>query len=78
VAAAVGEIRGRPWAYRASLIAAGLLLGWIVVQVGLLQRFFFLQPVLFGAGLIVGGLAIWTHRGERLLTLSTRDSVSRR
>jgi hypothetical protein len=78
LAAAFGEFRGRPWAYRSSVLAAGLLLGWIVMQVALLQRFFFLQPVLFAAGLLVGGLAIWLHHEESLFAASTKDILSRR
>jgi hypothetical protein len=64
--AAAAEILRSPWAYLASLTAAACQLGWIIAQVAILQRYFFLQPVLFAAGLVVGGLAVWSHRGERL------------
>ena len=64
--AAAAEILRSRWAYLASLTAAACQLVWIVAQVLILQRYFFLQPVLFAAGLVVGGLAVWSHRGERL------------
>jgi hypothetical protein len=65
--ATAAEILRSRWAYLASVIAAVCQLGWILAQVAVLQRYFFLQPVLFGAGLLVGLLAWWSHRGERLL-----------
>jgi hypothetical protein len=77
VTAATAELLRWRWAYLASLIAAVFQLGWIVAQVLTLQRYFFLQPVLFVAGLLVGGLAIWSHRGERLPVLSPRIGSGR-
>jgi hypothetical protein len=53
-------------AYLASMIAAACQIGWIIVHVAVLQRFFFLQPVLRGAGLLIGALALRSHRGHRL------------
>jgi hypothetical protein len=41
--------------------------GWIVAQIAMLQRYFFLQPMLLGAGLVVVLLAVWSHRGQRLV-----------
>jgi hypothetical protein len=70
VVAAAAEIWRRAWAYRASGVAAGLLLGWIIVQLAVLQRYFSLQPVLFAAGLAVAALAIWTHHREPLVMSS--------
>ncbi len=64
--AAVLETMRSRWAYAGSMFAAACQLVWIVAQVVILQRYFFLQPVLFGAGLFVGALAVWTHRGARL------------
>ena len=37
-----------------------------MAQVAILRRYFFLQPVLFAAGLVVGGLALWVHGDEPL------------
>ena len=65
-AAAVLEVARSPLAYLASMIAAAGQIGWIIVQVAVLQRFFFLQPVLLGAGLLIGALALRSHRGQRL------------
>lgn len=43
---------------------AGLVL-WILVQVALIQRFFFLQPVIAVIGLVEVGLALaWIRRGR--------------
>jgi hypothetical protein len=66
--AAVLEIARSRWAYAASLAAALAQVGWILVQVAVLRRYFFLQPVLLGAGLLVAALALWTHRDQRLLS----------
>jgi hypothetical protein len=65
-AAAALEIARSQRAYLASMTAAACQIGWIIVQVAVLQRFFFLQPVLLGAGLLIGALALWSHRGQRL------------
>jgi hypothetical protein len=65
--AAVLEIARSTWAFAASMVAAAAQVAWIVAQVAVLQRYFFLQPVLFGAGLLVAGLALWSHRGEPLI-----------
>jgi hypothetical protein len=64
--AAVLEVTRSPLAYLASMIAAACQIGWIIVHVAVLQRFFFLQPVLLGAGLLIGALALRSHRGHRL------------
>jgi hypothetical protein len=60
--AAVGELTRWRLAYPASVLAGLVLIGWIVVQVGVLRRYFFLQPVLGVAGALVVGLAWWAHR----------------
>jgi hypothetical protein len=65
--AAILEIVGSRWAYAGSMLAATCQVAWIVAQVVILQRYFFLQPVLFAAGLLVGALTVWTHRGGRML-----------
>ena len=51
------------------MLAATAQVGWIIVQVAMLRRYFFLQPVLFGAGVLVAALALWSHRGERLVPI---------
>lgn len=68
--AAAGELAHRRWAYTASLAAGVLQVGWILVQLAILQRYFFLQPVMAGAGLLVLVLAWWAHRGEPVIALS--------
>ena len=66
IGAAVAELLRSPWAYTASLAAGALQVGWILAQLAILQRYFFLQPVMLGAGAAVAGLAWWAHRGEPL------------
>ena len=60
--AAVGELTRWRLAYLASVTAGLVLIGWIVVQVLVLRRYFFLQPVLGMAGVLVVGVAWWGHR----------------
>jgi len=60
--AAVGELTRWRLAYLASVTAGLVLIGWIVVQVLMLRRYFFLQPVLGIAGVLVVGVAWWAHR----------------
>jgi hypothetical protein len=60
--AAIGELTWWRLAYLASVLAGLVLIGWIVVQVLVLRRYFFLQPVLGVAGVLVIGLAWWAHR----------------
>lgn len=62
--AAAAEITRATWAYRMSLAAGALQIGWIVAQVLVLRRYFFLQPVLFVLGALVILLAWLAHRGE--------------
>ncbi|MGW6032216.1 hypothetical protein ACWFOS_01045 [Gordonia terrae] len=45
------------------LLAGGSLIAWIVLQLALLQVFFFLQPVMFVVGMVEVGLALWWRRG---------------
>ena len=55
--AAAAELTRRSFAYLASLGAGAAQIGWIVVQWWVMQRFFFLQPVMLhgrGAGDRVG------------------------
>ncbi len=62
--AAAAELTRRSFAYLASLVAGAAQIGWIVVQWWVMQRFFFLQPVMLTAGVLVIVLAWLTHRGE--------------
>lgn len=64
--AAFGEIGRRRWAYRASILASTILMGWILVQIALLRHYFFLQPVLFATGLLLAGLTLLAHRRSGL------------
>jgi hypothetical protein len=59
--AAVAELRRSPAAYRLSITAGVLLVGWIAGQVVVLRHYFFLQPVLGVAALLVLALAWWAH-----------------
>jgi hypothetical protein len=58
----------------AGFLAGGSLLVWIVMQVALLQVYFFLQPVIAVIGIIEAGLAYWWHRR----TLTTAHGEVRR
>ncbi len=64
--AAYAEIRYLSWAFAASVLAGAAQLGWIVAQWLIIQKFFFLQPVMLAAGAGVLVLAWWAHRGESL------------
>ena len=46
----------------AGYLAGGSLIGWITLQLALLQVYFFLQPVIAVIGLIEAGLAHWWRR----------------
>ena len=63
--AAVGELAGSRLAYLASVVAGLVLIGWIAAEVLVLRQYFFLQPVLGVAGILVVGLAWWAHRRRR-------------
>ena len=65
-AAAVLELRRSPWASAASVVAGGAQVGWIAVQLAVMQRYFVLQPVMIGAGLAVLALALWASRHRPL------------
>lgn len=64
--AGVAEITRRSWAFAASLIAGTAQIGWIVAQWLILQRYFFLQPIMLACGIGVIALAWWVHRAEPL------------
>lgn len=64
--AAFAEIRYFPWAFALSILAGAAQLGWIVAQWLIIQRYFFLQPVMLAAGAGVLVLALLAHRGESL------------
>ncbi len=61
-AALVLVARDRPDADRWAMWAGVVLMGWIVVQVAILGRFFFLQPVIFTFGAVEAGLAALRRR----------------
>ncbi|MGS0688885.1 hypothetical protein ACVBEQ_27670 [Nakamurella sp. GG22] len=65
--AAVAELRRVRWAYAASLVAGAAMVGWIVVQLLVIGRYFFLQPIMFACGAAVIVLAWAVHHGERVL-----------
>ena len=44
--AAVLELRRSPWATASSVAAGAAQIGWIVAQLAIMQRYFFLQPVM--------------------------------
>jgi hypothetical protein len=57
---AIGHSRARG----VSLLAGVVLVGWIVVQVVLIQQYFFLQPVMGICGLLTIGLAYLLPGGD--------------
>ena len=64
--AAVAELRRFSWAYAASVVAGAAMVGWIIAQLLIIQRYFFLQPIMFAFGALVLLLAWVAHRGERI------------
>jgi hypothetical protein len=62
-AAVAAAFAGREWAAVLSLIAAVILLDWIVVQVAITGYTSFLQPLFFVVGLVIFGLG-WQLHGE--------------
>ncbi len=66
LAAAAMIVTRRRVALASGYLAGLILVGWIVVQVVVLQRFFFLQPVIAVLGLAETGLAwLWQRAGDR-------------
>ena len=64
LAAAAMIVTRRRVALAGGYLAGLILVGWIVVQVVVLQRFFFLQPVIAVLGLAETGLAwLWQRAG---------------
>ena len=51
--AAFGVLADRPWAVRASLAAAVVLLGWMTVQIAIIGLVSWMQPVTAAAGWLV-------------------------
>ena len=49
-----------------SLMAGAALVGWIIPKWLIIGKYFFLQPTMLGAGLLVLLLAWLVHRGEPL------------
>ena len=66
LAVAAMIVTRRRMALAGGYLAGLILVGWIVVQVLVLQRFFFLQPVIAVLGLAETGLAwLWQRTGAR-------------
>lgn len=62
VVALVLVLRRHAWAGVVAFLAGAALIAWIVVQLAVLQRFFFLQPVIAGLGGLEMLLAwLWTR-----------------
>jgi len=66
VIAAIDEWSRQPWAYPVSVLAGAALVGWIIAQWLIIGKYFFLQPTMLSAGLLVMLLAWLAHRGEPL------------
>jgi len=49
----------------AGILAGANLLIWIAIQLGILQVYFFLQPVIAGIGVVEIGLALWWRASLR-------------
>lgn len=64
--AAAGEIARAPWAALASVVAGAAQVGWIGVQLVVMQRYNVLQPVMLGVGLMIMLLAVWSGRRRPL------------
>jgi hypothetical protein len=56
-----------PAARVVSFLTGGVLVGWIVVQIALIQQYFVLQPVMAICGLLTIGLAALLPAGDELL-----------
>jgi hypothetical protein len=55
---------GHSTARAVSFLAGGILVGWIVIQIALIQQYFFLQPVMGLCGLLTIGLAYMLPTGD--------------
>ncbi len=71
--AAIAAWRGSRPANPGAMSAGALLMGWIVVEIGVIQTFSWLQPTLFVAG---AAIAFAGYRG-RHLTWGLRDKPDR-
>ncbi len=65
--------RRHQWAALAGIVAGAGLVVWIVVQLALLQRYFFLQPVIAALGVVEAGLALAWLRGGAPTVTRTRS-----
>ena len=65
LAAAILIAAGHRWALPASYLAGAALVAWILVQLLVMQRYFFLQPVIAALGIAELALArIWQQAGS--------------
>lgn len=53
---------GHRWADLATVVAGGIVLVWIVVQLVLIGYVFLLQPIVFGWGALIFALGLWVAR----------------
>lgn len=56
---------GHPRSRQAAIAAGALLIGWIVVQVGVIHTFSWLQPVMAAAGAVVLAAGLFGRREPR-------------
>ena len=63
--ACLTAISGHPAAAQTAMLAGGLLMGWIVVQVLLIGLVFWLQPAMFLFGVVVLALGMGAYRPAR-------------
>ena len=65
LAAAILIAAGHRWALLASYLAGAALVAWLLVQLLVMQRYFFLQPVIAAAGVVELALArVWQRAGS--------------
>jgi hypothetical protein len=68
--AATLEIRRSAWAPWASIGAGAAQIGWVGVQLLVMQRYNVQQPMMLGFGLLILLLSVWARRAQ---PLSPRD-----
>ena len=63
--ACLTAISGHPAAAQTAMLAGGLLMAWIVVQVLLIGLVFWLQPAMFLFGVVVLAMGMGAYRPAR-------------
>lgn len=61
------ELLRSPWAASASIVAGAAQVGWIGVELLLMQRYNVLQPVILGLGLVIMLVSVWSARRRPLV-----------